>query len=358
MKKLTFCAIAFATLVACQPKQTSFVINGTVSDSTLNGNQIYLVDINENKAVDSVAIADCKFSFTGELAQPAVRRVQLGRTIADVILDNSTTANIALGEIPVRVVDNGGYNDQFSKIAEEVTAGFSSLKEVYDSLLNCQLPQEEIAAVITKKQEEVYNIFHKAIDNNKDNILGGYLLMTTVNMLYPDVASLDSVMAVVPSSKDFAYINKYRNTLYNQEATKEGKMFVDFDGKNVDGTEARLSDYVGKGKYILADFWASWCGPCRREIPNLIELQNKFGGDKFTVLGINVWDRETEFKTAMENEKMNYPQLYASDDQEATELYGIQGIPQIILFAPDGTIVKRNLRGEAMKKLVAEELAK
>lgn len=358
MKKLIFCAFAFATLIACQPKQTSFVINGTVSDTLLNGSQIYLVDINENKAVDSVAIADCKFSFTGKLEKPSVRRVQLGRTIAEVILDNSTTANVALGELPVRVSDNGGYNDKFSEIAQDVTAGFASLKVVYDSLLNAQLPQEEISAVIVQKQKEVYDIFNVAIDNNKDNILGAYILMTTVDMLYPNVAALDSIMEVVPASKDFAYINKYRNTLFNKEATQAAKMFTDFNGKNIDGSAAKLSDHVGKGKYVLADFWASWCGPCRREIPNLIELQKKFGGNKFTVLGINVWDRDAEFKKAIEQENMNYPQLYASDDQTATELYGIQGIPQIILFAPDGTIVARDLRGEAMKKLVAEEMGK
>lgn len=358
MKKLIFCTAAFATLIACQPKQTSFVINGTVSDTLLNGNQIYLIDINENKAVDSVAIADCKFSFTGMLEKPAVRRIQIGRSIAEVILDNSTTANVALGESPLRISDNGGYNDKFSEIAEQVTTGFASLKAVYDSLLNTELSKEEISVIMDKKREETYNIFHTAIDNNKDNILGGYLLMTTVNMLYPNVAALDSIMEVVTTSKDFTYTNKYRNTLFHKEATQAGKMFTDFNGKNIDGTATKLSDHVGKGKYVLADFWASWCAPCRREIPNLIELQKKFGGNKFTVLGINVWDKDAEFKKAIEEEKMNYPQLYASDDNTATELYGIQGIPQIILFAPDGTIIARNLRGEAMKKLVAEEMGK
>lgn len=358
MKKLTICAIALATLAACQPKQTSFVINGTLQDTTLNGEQIYLIDINENKAVDSALIANGTFSFTGELEKPSVRRVQLGRMVADVILDNSTTANVALDEQPLKVIDNGGYNDKFSAIAEKVTTGFASLKEVYDSLMKSDLSQEEISEAVTLKQNEVLGIFHNAIGENKDNVLGGYLLMTSLNMLYNDVESLDSVMELVPSSKDFAYIVKYRDALYNKQATQAGKMFVDFDGKNVDGTAAKLSDYVGKGKYVLADFWASWCGPCRREIPNLIELQNKFGGDKFTVLGVNVWDREPEFKQAIESEKMNYPQLYASDNQTATKLYGIQGIPQIILFAPDGTIVARDLRGEAMKTLVAEELSK
>ena len=149
-----------------------------------------------------------------------------------------------------------------------------------------------------------------------------------------------------------------REDLIKAEATSAGKMFVDFQGYAIDGKLSRLSDYVGKGKYVLVDFWASWCGPCKGEIPNLIELQNKFGGDKFMVLGVNVWDDETAFKAALEEEGITYPQIVVPQNNKdnATELYGIKGIPQIILFAPDGTIVKRDLRGQAMKDLVEEKM--
>ena len=111
---------------------------------------------------------------------------------------------------------------------------------------------------------------------------------------------------------------------------------------------------------MLVDVWASWCGPCKGEIPNLIELQEKFGGDKFTVLGVNVWDEEDKFKAALTAEGITYPQIYIPRDNKdnAPELYGIKGIPQIILFAPDGTIVQRALRGNAMKALVSEEMSK
>jgi thiol-disulfide isomerase/thioredoxin len=151
-----------------------------------------------------------------------------------------------------------------------------------------------------------------------------------------------------------------REGLVKAEATNAGKMFVDFQGYAIDGKPSRLSDYVGKGKYVLVDFWASWCGPCKGEIPNLIELQNKFGGEKFMVLGVNVWDDETAFKAALEEEGITYPQIVVPQNNKdnATELYGIKGIPQIILFAPDGTIVKRDLRGQAMKDLVEEKMKK
>jgi thiol-disulfide isomerase/thioredoxin len=153
-------------------------------------------------------------------------------------------------------------------------------------------------------------------------------------------------------------IRAERENYLKAEATQPGKMFVDFSGYTLEGASSKLSDYVGKGKYVLVDFWASWCGPCKGEIPNLIELQNKFGGDKFTVLGVNVWDDEAAFKAALTEEGITYPQIFIpqGNKDNATEMYGIQGIPQIILFAPDGTIVQRDLRGQGMKDLVESKV--
>lgn len=357
MKKLTICTIAIGLLAACQPKQTNFVINGIAPDSTLNGNTVYLVDINENKALDSALIADCKFSFTGEVAQPTVRRIQVGRAGADIILDNSTTAEITLGR-PSIIKDNGGYNEKFAQIVEKINEGFAGLRELNNNLMNEGLPYDSIEVVMNQKVEEVYNIFRQSMTENKDNILGGYILMSAANMLYNSSAALDSAMAAIPSSNEFTYLKNYRNVLARKEATKPGMMFTDFKGKDLQDNETALSNYVGKGKYVLVDFWASWCGPCRAEIPNLVELEKQYGGKDFMVLGVNVWDQKAAFTDALKNNGINYAQMYASDDNTATELYGIEGIPQIILFAPDGTIVARDLRGAAMKNLVAEKLGK
>ena len=165
-------------------------------------------------------------------------------------------------------------------------------------------------------------------------------------------------MAEVKYSNKIHAIVAEREGYLKVVATQAGKMFVDFSGFTVDGKPSKLSDYVGKGKYVLVDFWASWCGPCKGEIPNLVELQNKFGGEKFTVLGVNVWDEEEKFKAALTEEGITYPQIFIPRDNKdnATEMYGIKGIPQIILFGPDGVIVKRDLRGNAMKALVEEKM--
>ena len=139
-----------------------------------------------------------------------------------------------------------------------------------------------------------------------------------------------------------------------QLETAEGKMFKDFEAE-YDGKVVKLSDYVGKGKYVLVDFWASWCGPCRAEIPNLLSVYEKYKGDNFEVLGVATWDAPEDTKTAIEQLGITYPQIMNAQ-KAGSDAYGINGIPQIILFGPDGTILKRNLRGAAIEDAVQDAL--
>lgn len=137
-------------------------------------------------------------------------------------------------------------------------------------------------------------------------------------------------------------------------AQNAGDLYKDFSA-SYNGKVTKLSDYVGKGKYVLVDFWASWCPPCRREIPNLIAVYNKHKGDKFTVLGVATWDEPDDTKKAIQELGINYPQMLNAG-KAGSDAYGIQGIPEIILFAPDGKIVARGLRGEAIEKEVSRVL--
>ena len=154
----------------------------------------------------------------------------------------------------------------------------------------------------------------------------------------------DAILKVIPKEK-----------LEQLAKSAEGEKFIDFEAE-YEGQVQHLSDYVGKGKYVLVDFWASWCGPCRGEIPTLIELYDKYAGDNFEVLGVATWDKPEDTKQAMEELGIKYPQIMNAQNA-GSEAYNIKAIPEIILFAPDGTIVKRGLRGEEMVKAVEEALS-
>ena len=105
------------------------------------------------------------------------------------------------------------------------------------------------------------------------------------------------------------------------------------------------------------DFWASWCGPCRAEMPNLKDTYARFHGKSFDMLSVAVWDEPADTKKAAKELGIPWDQIINAQ-KIPTELYGIDGIPHIILFGPDGTILKRNLRGKDIPRTIAKYLEK
>lgn len=136
---------------------------------------------------------------------------------------------------------------------------------------------------------------------------------------------------------------------------KEGDKYIDFEAVQPDGKTIKLSDSVGKGKYILVDFWASWCGPCREEIPNLKDIWYEFKGDKFDIVGAPCFDEPKKTLAAVEEFKIPWKQIL-SVPESVPETYGFNYIPYMILIGPDGTILERNLRGEAIRETIKKYL--
>ena len=202
-----------------------------------------------------------------------------------------------------------------------------------------------------EQNEETIKKYALEFVKENENEAGVYVLTRMLAHLMP----IGDVIQLVEGNAYFKKDADIQQQMANwkvQLETSEGRMFKDFSAK-YEGKVTNLSDYVGKGKYVLVDFWASWCGPCRAEIPNLIKVYEKYKGEKFEVLGVATWDEPADTKKAIKELKIPYPQMLNAQ-RAGSDAYGISGIPQIILFGPDGKIVKRNLRGEALEKAVSE----
>jgi len=190
------------------------------------------------------------------------------------------------------------------------------------------------------------------IQHKDDAVAIPLLLMLDDSMLEPDTL-LTLISQLSEDTQHHPHVAKVKEKAETLLARpKEGDMFKDF-AVEYDGKTTRLSYYVGRGKYVLVDFWASWCGPCRQEIPNLIALYEKYKDKEFLVLGVAAQDNPEASLKAIDEMQIPYPQIL-NTQKKATDLYGIDALPETILFAPDGTILARGLHGEELEKKLEE----
>ena len=359
MKRLILMAAAAVLATACGGGAAKYTLRGTV-DTLYNGTYVTLS--RGGGKIDSVLVADGAFVFEGRIDTPAMAGVMVAKgeqyaTCVMVLEAGEPTVSLE-GKTPVW----GGtpLNERYYRY----TTTNQMLQDGYMADVRSLFGNKELA--VAERTEQINartacyirqrdSLTRALFAANTDNVLGA-MAMTSLEMDKSEFDSLYNVAGEVVRREPRVVAEKQRYD--NLEKTSAGKMFTDFTIEHgaADGSAASLSDYVGRGKYVLADFWASWCGPCRGEMPNLAEVYKKYKGDRFEIVGVAVWDERADTEKALTELPITWPVIY--DAQEIpVDLYGIRGIPEIILFGPDGTIVARGLRGEAIGTKVGECLS-
>ena len=334
----------FAIGVAAATAQVATMnLSGSVP-AELNGKKMYIIPLDTRERIDSAVVKNGKLVFATE--------VGAGEAVPAAIAEGSKRRLSFILEPGTATINDRGQvkGTRLNNIVEGVGDMLDSLTVDYKArqkqIMQSQMSNDEKM----KAAETLYN------DGKQDKRSGIHDVPEIADGM--TVAEMDELLAgAVQWIKESNAVASYKQKALSMEKTAPGQMFTDFSVKMSNGKTVKLSDYVGKGDYVVLDFFASWCGPCRREMPTLKGIYEKYNGKGLKVVGLAVWGEPADTKKCVKELALPWT-IIDNAQSEATEIYGVSGIPHIIVFAPDGTILARDLRGNDLAAKVDELLAK
>ncbi|MDD7010913.1 MAG: TlpA disulfide reductase family protein, partial [Candidatus Cryptobacteroides sp.] len=260
------------------------------------------------------------------------------------------------------------YQNMTQGMSKQFEEEYTSISE--DASLTDEQKGEKIQACY---DEYIKDLKAKAIKTIRKNPESQVALVALSDIRYDlEDAELEKVLDLLKGEiAEDKSLDRLKSALAARKATAEGMKFTDFTVDHVASFDKNdepvyekhsLSEFVGQGKVMLVDFWSPWCPPCKAEIPNIKKVWEKYHGEDFDVLSVAVWEesRRMNYRNTIDTAKVygvDWLQLN-NGHQEPASLYGIEGIPHMVLFDRDGTILKRGIRGEEVEEAVAEAIGR
>jgi thiol-disulfide isomerase/thioredoxin len=357
MRKLLLFSLLIPLFFACGDK-SSYKITGQISSNSLDEKTIYLMDIMTMKALDSAIVKNQKFEFKGKTdSSYLVILTDKMRSSAIVFIENGNiNANIDTDAADKNIVKGTKLNDLYLAYlndTESVHARLAEMNQYYRS----QQYTPELATEYAEKQkvltDELSTHSVKFLDENPGTILTAFILANAISQGVGIEIAKNAYDKLDDQVKNTA-IGKYLQIEVERLGISEisvGEPFRDLQLQTPEGKDISISDYAGKGKYVLLDFWASWCGPCRQENPNVVALYNEYKDKGFEVVGISLDENKEAWIKGIKDDNITWAQM--SDlkgwSSIAALKYKVQGIPYTVLLDKEGKVIEVNLRGETLK---------
>ena len=363
MKRLFLSYLAFLTS-ALLVAQVDYIVKVNCTDAKLNATMLYLVNSATKIALDSARVEQGKAGFVGSLTEPTL--VALCASPTDVRKDDILA--LILDGTPITtdyltgIIEASEQNLRLSEYQKKQRAIMGEMQEMMVEArtlhkeLNGQIPQDKMEVLKTRYDAldlDYKQLLEGTLEENRDNMVPLLLLSAGGEQIgYEQAAEYLKTYKY----SDNAALASLKETLAKEALKFPGAKVADFEMKDLSGNTVCLTDYVGKGNYVLVDFWASWCGPCRMEMPNVKAEYEKYHPKGFEVVGVSLDRNKEAWQKGVADLGITWPQM--SDLKywqcEGARIYNIRAIPATILFAPDGRVVKSGLRGEELSKKLSE----
>lgn len=370
--KSSLFALVMATAFTSCAKKEGYTITGKIAG--LDKGTVYLEFADEKgdkKIIDSAEVKDGAFTFTGKTGEPLfhVLKIKGQEFGTSFLLDNEDIKIEAKKDSIFKAKVTGStqndlyksyYDNEFKKI-QAIAGPIYKLSDSLTQSGKVKLTPEQ-QTMMDKKWKDLGafadDLTDKFIRKNKDN-LGGVLVIEDRIVSYGTPEKVKEYYAILsPEIQKSFYGKKLKSTIELNDKTAIGAKALDFSQTDVNGKVVKLSDY--KGKYVLVDFWASWCGPCRKENPNVVLAYKTYHDKGFDVLGVSLDDKKKLWEKAIEKDGLTW--THVSDlkgwQNDAAVLYGVKMVPTNYLIGPDGKIVAKNLREAELQSKLKEIFSK
>lgn len=365
MKKFLFFLFAITLLASSCGEKEAFTIKGKLSGGEYDGQRVYLKTLDENQkdytSIDTANVVNGEFTFKGV--------AKSGSVLHFIVLDNApdkmkrpVPVIVEPGQIEVTMdsvstVKGTPSNDAYQAFITKTNAIDTDLNELAKKIKSDPTSQADLR----KQSDEKYDLMKKeTYDFVKSNIQsqwGTYLFSRKSYLFSPDQLK-ELLTSVNPELKGNKQILRLETRIQALEATSVGKAFTDVKGKTPDGKDIALSEFAGKGKYVLINFWASWCPDCRLEMPELVEIYKQYKGKGLEIVGISLDQTNEAWQAGIKNLNITWPQI--SDlkrwDSELSTTFGVASIPENVLLDKDGKIIARAITPHDLSSKLAEML--